>query len=155
MFWHKKCVPLLLTVLSILAVLSSCSGETSKSKEIVFEEEVPALARYLEFMENSLTDLSGAIEEYCHYEDADRRELAVRQNYQIINYEILGYEKLSEQLWIITNFAADEANPDGEVLEHFVGLIDGEYYVMISLRQVPPILQEGLDLSEYERPDLI
>ena len=104
---------------------------------------------YLSYLARSSYDPVGAFREYTHFEQDSLREDLEGGYDPITGYEILEVKKLNDQLWVIHVSSTTVYEPEWYDYHNFVGLIDGKLYVMINQFNVPAVLKEGLDLSEY------
>ena len=106
---------------------------------------------YEEFIQLDLTDPARAIEEYVYYNDEAIKSIAidsVEGNYTT-HYEILGLEKITDQLWAIELYIETSMDPEGFTAYNFVGEIDGAYKIMRSVNQIPQPLIGDLNLDAY------
>lgn len=137
----KKYASLLIVCFSVLLLVSACTQEPAIPLEIE--------ALYLQYLDTSRTDNAAAVDNYCYYEIKELIPVAKEAGVYIQDYSILSWEQLTDQLWVVTADIMDSVSEESHIAYNFVGIIDGEYKVMTSARQVPPSLREGLDLTAY------
>lgn len=142
----KKTIDYLMFLLMALGVLSGCThNEVPKQAEQV----------YTSYLETDKTDSYLAVKDYCHYEMKNREEMAAKSTDHIVDYRILEWCKLSDELWAVTAEISTTYQPQMRTVTNFVGIIDGEYRVMTGYRQIPQELKEGIDMSAYIPEDEI
>lgn len=160
----RKLLASLITV-TILMSLCACSRveeteETIKSsdatdstKSIIYDKAdfFSVVNYYLKYIERSTFDSREAVRTYVHYEQDWLREMALEQDDPTTGCEFLEVKKLNDKLWVIKTFITSFYRPEGFICDNFVGVIDGQLYVMVNLYNIPPELKEGLDLSEYHK----
>lgn len=96
--------------------------------------------------------MSGAVPlRYMHFEN-EAAEAAFSESFSTYTDAITeGFWKpLSETLYAANVLVCTEQNPEGQEVTHFVGCIDDQWLVMLSVDQIPAELKDDLDLSEYE-----
>ena len=86
---------------------------------------------------------------YMHFEDA-AAEAAFAENFSAYDEVNAAWFPLSDRLYAAEVTITTKANPEGEKTTHFVGCIDDQWLVMISVDQIPAELKDGVDLSRYE-----
>lgn len=106
---------------------------------------------YLNYIECSTLDSQAAVRTYIHYEQEWLKEIALEQNDPTTGCDFLEVKKLNDKLWLIKTFITSSYRPEGFICDNFVGIVDGQLYVMVNLYNIPPELKEGLDLSEYHK----
>jgi hypothetical protein len=67
----------------------------------------------------------------------------------ILDYEFVRWEKISEELWVAWTIISDAQFPDAFETAHFVGLINGEFRVMLRAEQVPETLADWIHLDPF------
>lgn len=129
---------------------------TVASIMILYNNSNTAEKYYTEYLELAMNDRKSSIINYHHYEIPLAKEMALASsNNKLYSYEILSIERLSNQLWAFTVFMVTDIMRDGATVTNFVGEIEGNYYVMTSVYQIPDSLQSGLDLGKYVDPEAI
>lgn len=105
--------------------------------------------KYQNFLQLFSTGEYVDIDPYLHYEIREHRKLNEKYFVNIANYKIKGWKKLSPNLWMATIYIQLANGEDGEICYHFIGMIDGDWKIMLGAHQVPSDLREGMDLSSY------
>ena len=105
---------------------------------------------YVSFFEGTKSTPRDAIDEYCHYELNEYYYLDMEHCTKTLEYEIVSIKQLSNQLWSIEVFVKNEQIKLGQYAMQYVGVVDGEYKVMLSSKQIPPDLKEGIEIEDYE-----
>ncbi len=151
----------ILSILLVLAVLlSACAGEPEPTTipttvptttPMLDAADVPLSVKefYIEFLEVAKTDRYTATMEYCHFEDRNKRDLTAAAP-NLMEYEIIDWECLSNNLWAVEVKQTDVIYPHGCYGMNYIGKIDGKYYVMIGIGQIPSSLSVGVNIEPYE-----
>lgn len=127
--------------LLILATAAGCTG--SEAPEAVQEY-------YTQFLDTVKAEpWSVATGQYCHFEEEWVRDMCAEVEERVVGYEIIEWEQLSDCLWAVQGDFETESDVVGGTCYHFVGQIDGRYYVMINARQIPEEMKEGLDMERF------
>lgn len=125
----------------VFCILGGCANQ--KDPRDVYEDYLAA----------AMTSCANATAKYCHYEREQYRQMSEESTDYFTGYEIQSWEQLSDELWVanlrFTCIYAGEAVIDAT---NFVGIIDGEYYVMTSIEEVPVDLLADVDIDEYTSP---
>lgn len=152
----KSIISMILALALVLACLAGCDMNNELPTEpapteptLPEDPTMEALETYIRFKEMQKKDYIGALKAYVHYEDPKRLEEVEEISERIFTYEILRIEKLSPKLWAVEFFFTSEVIPLGAYCQHYVGIIGGEYRIMIGLKNIPAELSEGLDLEPY------
>ena len=87
---------------------------------------------------------------YCHFEQESERDAYVLSNKLVLDYEILDAEELSEHLYAFKLHLTKEGQNRPERF-YFVGEIDGQFYLMNNIYNVPRSLRSDLDEAEITR----
>ena len=108
-------------------------------------------------MEAYRTDTAEAVQ-YAHFEDDFIRTAYLNASDMLLDYQIERVEKINDQLFgftilIKTTQTMLYAGEDYEKVYNFVGQIDGEWYFMNGVANIPAELQENLDVSQYTYDD--
>lgn len=137
-----KRVVYIASMLLILSILYACSPSPSP------EEEVRNF--YMEYVEACKEDRMNATIQYVHFEDeTDRKVAELNAQCTLLCTDVLSIERLSNDLWVIYIYYENLYVPDGNYTHHFVGVIDGEYKVMRSVRNIPSDLKQDLSFEQY------
>ena len=141
-----------LMMISIVLILLVFLGMFLADQATLTPEEY-----YIEYLNTAKKNRLTSFENYLHYENSQAYELALTSTSinQLYSYEILSSKQLSDKLWAFTARLVTDFMPDGGVVTNFVGVIDGEFRVMLSNQQIPAALQGSLDLSEYDVPEAL
>ena len=132
----------LVAALLVLTLLCACTPAPSP------EEEIRAF--YTEYVEAVKKDRVSAATDYVHFEDLYWLEMeALVADNTLYLTDILSMEKLNDDLWVLQIYYESLYVPEGEVIYHFVGKIDGEYKVMRNWLNVPAELVQNIDLEQY------
>ena len=83
-----------------------------------------------------------------HFEYADEQEAYEKSYRRIVDYEILGAEKINDELYAFTLHLEKTADTYPKRY-YFVGLIDGEWCVMLNIYNIPAELQDGFDKDRF------
>ena len=138
---------------SNIAITTSGMNAFEKN-EIPFQQAIDHFVQYLEW---GKTGSAQRFVDYCHYESPESLELAQRYSDTLFTYEILRVEQLSSQLWEIEFFVTSDRHLNGMYAVNYVGIIDGQYKVMPSQKNIPADLKENVEIEPYEPhgPDII
>lgn len=104
---------------------------------------------YIAYLEKSKTDVVGAARDYCYNVNTDWDALNGAANDYTVDFEILKWEKLSEDLWVATTRITKTYHSTDEPYFHFIGKIQGRYLVIKNVRNIPENLKENLNLDPY------
>ena len=128
----------IICVFAALMVLCGFAGCTVEKEEPALCDPTftEALNFYISYMETARFDWQKAVGEFLHFEDEESKSLSLRGN-PILSYQLIRFEKLSDQLWIVEVFIKRDYIPDGAYGVNFVGIIDGEYRVMNNKKKIP------------------
>lgn len=147
----KRVFCLMMIFLLLSVVLGGChqGNEPEETKIQPYDSNYCNISDfYIQFLEYVMTDRSKAAQMVYF---ADDSEIAKYLQADLISsYEIVRFEKLSDSLWVIETFMTKPSKPDGVYGVNYVGVIDGNMLVYRSLKDVPNVLTEGLDIEEYK-----
>ena len=87
---------------------------------------------------------------YRHYEDPVAKEMAQQHPQVLVDYAIVSLSKLSENLWEVILLSKTVEFPDGVYGANYIGVIDGKYYVMVNIKQIPEDLTVGVEIDPFE-----
>lgn len=122
------------------------------------DHSADVLAFYLEFWEVFSNCRQDGYRQYCHFENqALYEELMAKAKQDLLYYEIVRMERLSDELWVFEFFNQTIKRPDGIYQVHYVGNVDGEYRVFLNKDQIPAEIADGVTIPEFEPygPDYI
>lgn len=85
---------------------------------------------------------------YTHFETEDERLAHSRSNLKIVAYELLGAEKVNDNLYAFTLHLQKEYATYPKRY-YFVGRINGKLYLMVNAHNVPEELREGFDAERF------
>lgn len=114
-----------------------------------------------ETLENYLSALKEGVDkavEYAHFEDDFTREAFIDSGSYLIDYEIEDAEKVNENLYAFsilskTNTSVLYQGDEPIRVYNFVGKVNGDWYFMNGVAQVPEDIQENFDPSKYSYSD--
>ena len=156
MKWKKSRPPMIALALILCVTLACCSlvacqNNGQRSADTNIPKEVQQF--YVDYLEISKISVSEAVNQYCHYEIPEHKEMALDSTVCLDDYKNLEFTKLSDDLWATSVEIVDEYYPQGALVYNYVGNIDGKYYVMTSDKQIPEKLKLGIDFSDYTYND--
>lgn len=136
--------------LCLLVLLIVVIGRFNKQK-------VPSEAKalYSTYMQTIQYDYGKAANEYCHFEMPVIKELTEESDDFVTSYNILNWERINDELWVVETSFRTLSIPDGDTMFNFVGKIDGKYYVMINAYQVPTQLHKNFNPLHYIPPNAV
>ena len=129
-----------------LILLVACCWGCDKAPE-----EDPAVAFFQDYLEAAKAGSEEAFP-YIYFESAEHEELYLSNPDRILSYEILGSEKINDNLTAIT-YQSENSTGDGRTRTAFVSRMDGEYKVIRNALSVPEELSENLVEGNYTDPD--
>ena len=132
--------------LLLMVFLSGCM--TKDTSNTVSQDDV--IAFYDDFMDLAKDGWSIAVQLYAHYENEVYLESAVNSDVRVLEYEVISTKQLSGKLWEIEVYTESTEIPLGMYCAHYVGIVDGKMRVMISIKNIPEELKEGVELIPYE-----
>lgn len=136
----KKIAVFLIFILVFFVCICACQATQPAQKD--------AQTFYIEYLEALKCDPQAGME-YRHYEDPEAKELAIAHTQKLLDYEIIRMEKLSDNLWEVILFSKTEEFSEGVYGANYIGIIDDQYYVMTSSRQIPESLKEGIEIEPF------
>lgn len=145
----KRFLVVVFSLAVLVMLLCSCESQEATTEHNRNEAWNDAQSFYLEYLETMVNNPSSALS-YRHYEDSAAQEMAMANPTMLIDYEIIRMTKLSDSLWEVILWSQTFKKPDGVYGANYIGVIDGKYYVMTGIKQIPSALKEGLDLVPYE-----
>lgn len=110
---------------------------------------------YINYLETIKSDYAKAVNEYCHFEMPAIKEMTEQADDYITSYNILGWEKLNDDLWAVETSFKTLSIPGGSTMYNFIGKLNGKYYVMINAYQVPPQLHKNFNPLHYIPPNAV
>lgn len=133
-----KLTSLIVLLIFTVSVIAGCTEE--KGPREIYED----------YLAVAMTSCADAATKYCHYERAQYRQMAADTTDYFKSYEIYTWEQLSDSLWVAElRFTCLYAGEEVIHATNFVGVIDGAYYVMTSIEEVPAYLLADVDVCEY------
>lgn len=129
-----------------LILLVACCWGCDKAPE-----EDPAVAFFQDYLEAAKAGSEEAFP-YIYFESAEHEELYLSNPDRILSYEILGSEKINDNLTAIT-YQSENSTGDDRTRTAFVSRMDGEYKVIRNVLSVPEELSENLVVDNYTIPD--
>ena len=129
-----------------LILLVACCWGCDKAPE-----EDPAVAFFQDYLEAAKAGSDEAFP-YIYFESAEHEELYLSNPDRILSYEILGSEKINDNLTAIT-YQSENSTGDDRTRTAFVSRMDGEYKVIRNVLSVPEELSENLVVDNYTIPD--
>ena len=96
--------------------------------------------------------------EYMHFEDEFVRQAYIDTGNNLLDYQVESIEKVNDNLYAVT-VQVKTANhvlmfgDSYEQVYNFVVRIDGKWYYVNGVTNIPPDLQENLDPSKYSYND--
>lgn len=145
------CVVLLILIAGII----TWASHQNDTEDTIIPEEVSAT------LENYFSALKEGVDkavEYAHFEDDFTREAFINSGSYLIDYEIEDAKKVNENLYAFTilsktNTSALYQGDEPIRVFNFVGKVDGDWYFMNGVAQVPENIQENFDPSKYSYSD--
>lgn len=129
-----------------LILLVACCWGCDKAPE-----EDPAVAFFQDYLEAMKVSNEEAFP-YIYFESAEHEELYLSHPAGILSYEILGSEKINDNLTAIS-YRLEDNTGDDRTRTAFVARMDGEYKVIRNALSVPEELSENLVEGNYTDPD--
>lgn len=158
----NKRISLILAMTILCFVISGCGLFSQKSVATTAPRNEnlriqDALAYYVSYMETWKVDHEKALREFSHYNSQEALEVGLDHPEELVSYEVLRIEQLSDQLWVVEVFGITSTVKNGMYAANYVGLINGEYRVMISEEHIPQSLKEGVEIEPYipHGPDIV
>lgn len=118
--------------------------DQQKGIEAIPGEVSYAMYSYLETCKNH----PESIPSHMHFEYADEQEAYEKSYRKIADYEILGAEKINDDLYAFT-LHLEKAADTYPKRYYFVGLIDAEWCVMLNIYNIPAELQDGFNKDRF------
>ena len=158
---RKRILPVVVFFLLVPMVLSlsACRNTTSVSQESssgnIDASETAGLAEATAYFEEYLTTKmeegdSKAVE-YVYFNNDWEAGVFAESIDVLLSYEILSSEKLTDSLYVFHveyDTAAGRERGRISAAYNFVAVIDGEYRVVVNIKNLPEDLQEGIDVSK-------
>lgn len=86
--------------------------------------------------------------DYVYFESDVERDAFSRSHLEILDYEILGAQKINEKLYAFT-LKVEKVYDTYPKRYYFVGSIDNKLYLMVNAENVPEILQDGFNKEDF------
>lgn len=151
---HKKLHVTYICLLILALLLSACSQTpaTESDTDPVADEApiVDVINFYLDYIDDCKVSWRQAVLNHVHYESEESRNLALELDDKVLNCQILRVEKLTDQLWEVERFMQTEIAKGGYCDVDYVGMINGQWWIMLSIKQIPAALKEGVEFEPYE-----
>lgn len=133
--------------MAILFLFAACSQNSATRKAETF---------YKEYANTFITDRANAVNNYIHYEDVFLYHAAIADiAVPFYRFEMRDIEKLSDSLWVVTAYIESDYQDEGYEITNYIGILNGEFKIMVNDLQIPAELKEGVDLSSYIPSDRI
>ena len=108
-------------------------------------------AVYLEYMKAAKNGYASAQQKYCHFESDDTKEVMGLTSSKVLKYEIIELDEITDSLWVVTAKTLTSTHPEvWYVFTNYIGVVDGEYKVLLNSNEVPEQLKQGIDLERYD-----
>lgn len=147
------CVVLILAVAASLFLYSATaqqsgipdpSGTSRLTVSFIPDEVTEYLCSYMEVCKEN----PDKTVEYTHFETEIEAEAFSRSRKDISGYEILGAEKVNEDLYGFTVLIQNDYTKHPKRY-YFVGRIDGQLRLMVNVGNIPESLKEGFNPDRY------
>lgn len=144
----KKTAALILAVcLLIGSMLCACGAKEEKP----FDEAYYQVSEtYIAFLETAMKDWPEAVNTFVNLESLGDEADRVLSGTQIVSYEILRFEKLSDSLWVVEALTKTEDAPVGIYGVHYVGYVYEKWEVFLNVKVLPEVLTDGVEIPDYE-----
>lgn len=108
-------------------------------------------AFYCEYTELANTDPEKAASEYLYFNDPNTQEMWIESaEFDLLYFHgIESIVQLSDDLWVLQVWTSSTYFPEKCLIPQFVGVIEGEYRIMISVKQLPDYYKEQIVIDEY------
>lgn len=119
---------------------------------IVFLEPSPPseiTVMYNDFLSSFSEGTYSDIDPYLHYEIPEHRILNEQYFANISKHDIKNWKMLNSNLWVAKTYIQLDYEEKGNICYHFVGMIEGEWRIMLGQHHVPSELSRGIDLTKY------
>lgn len=143
---HSKRWVTILAAILCAAAVAACAANPTSDRGIAFIPDgvSSVMDSYLETCKNH----PETIPSHLHFEYADEQEAYEKSYRKIVDYEILGAEKINDDLYAFT-LRLEKEDDTHQKRYYFVGMIDGEWCVMLNSYNIPERLQEGFDKDRF------
>lgn len=135
-------------VLVIILAVAVCMGWISvvKGRTISFIPDDVTQFLY-SYLDTCMEHPENAVD-YVHFESDIERDAFGRSHLEILDYEILGAQKINDRLYAFTLKVVKEYDTYPKRY-YFVGLIDNDLYLMVNAGNVPEALQDGFNKEDF------
>ncbi len=147
----RKLLCIMLIGLLVLCIFSGCQAEEVTDTKPYDSAYYNVSQFFMQYLESMMHDPVKAAQA-CYFEDESERELFVQsaQDHPILSYEIIRFEKLSDDLWVIELCSVNKMHPNGVNYVNYVGIVDNNMLVYRNKKNLPSALTEGLEIEDYE-----
>ena len=150
-FWGFAALSILLVIGALCAVCLHIRFSQQENQNVQLPEEVSALiesymAAYQIGTEKSV--------EYMHFEDDFIRSVYMASGDRLIAYEMESAEKINDKLYALTilvktNSTVFHFGDEYQRIYNFVAQIDGEWFYLNGVTNIPSDLQDNLTAENY------
>lgn len=142
----KKSIVFIFVILAVLLAINVIFWHMASKRYISFipSDVTNVLYSYLDICENNPEDAVV----YTHFENETDKQMYIAAAYRIVGYEILGAEKINDNLYAFTLHIERTFNTYPKRY-YFIGKFDDSFKIMVNIGNVPEELQEGLDIERY------
>ena len=135
----------LLAIACSLGIYSiSLSGEVSRTIAFIPSDVTGYFYSFLDVLQDHPKDAA----EYCHFETEHEEEAYRRSNVHVLSYELLGAQKINDDLYAFTIHLEKEFDTYPKRY-YFVGRIDGKLRMMVNAGNIPETLKDNFDAEAF------
>lgn len=138
----KRFTSRIAVLLVIVLLCAGCSGM----------EDHPATQFYTSVLDAMEISFQEAVP-YIHYEREKSLEMAMKDTTILAEYKIQDMREINPNLWVFTTQLRSAGQKEFKTYYHFVGMLDGTYYLMVNTDHIPEELRDGLNPEEYTDPN--
>ena len=131
-------------ILSVVVCTFSLSSAKSRTISFIPDDVTNFLYAYLD---TCMTHPEKA-GDYVHFESEVEAEAFSRSSKKILDYEILGAQKINANLYVFT-LNLTKMHDTYPKRYYFVGMIDDELYLMVNVGNIPKVLQENFCEEDF------
>lgn len=132
--------------LALLVLTWFASAAVTAQHSIAFVPK--AVSRTMYSYLNTCKKNPETVPSHMHFEYDSEQEAYEASYRKILEYEILGAEKINEKLYAFTLHLEKEFDTYPKRY-YFVGLIDGDWCVMLNIYNIPEELQDGFNIDRF------
>ncbi len=150
----RKLLCAILIGLLVICIFSGCQAEEVTDTKPYDSAYYNVSQFFIQYIESTMHDPVKAAQ-VCYFKDESERELFVQsmQDHPTLSYEIIRFEKLSDDLWVIELCAVSNMFPNGVTGVNYVGIVDNNMLVYRNKKNLPSALTEGLEIEDYKPND--